>query len=124
MENQIFSVKASWRIRVIFGVQILLALFAVYWCGLPEPLKWVLAALLLCSCVFRQHLFLPKATVISSWGIFHQGRAYFPHQFHSFEQYHAFLLSLKLKPAKKQRGLFPALTDSRLKPLAPSQAKR
>ncbi len=72
-----------------------LAMTALYLSALPWLLK-------IASCIaivlFSRIPCIPKLsskTVISSWGIFYQGIAYFPHQFKSKSEYHDFLLQLK-----------------------------
>ena len=85
------------RLRIVLAIEIALALLALYLSALPWLMKIVAGlCIVLCSKVPRKPR-PSRQTVLSSWGIFYQGVAYFPHQFSSPAQYHAMLLRLKFK---------------------------
>ena len=83
------------RLSLILGLEMALAMSALYLSALPWPLKIIVCIAIL---IFSRVPCIPSPsskTVMSSWGIFHQGIAYFPHQFESKTQYHDYLLDLK-----------------------------
>lgn len=82
-------------LKLILGLQILLGLWAIFLSGLFWPFKIALGlGVILCSRIpSKAHAQSP--TIVSSWGVFYQGIAYFPHQFKSARAYHDFLLRLR-----------------------------
>ncbi len=92
------------RLRFILAAEIALALLAVFWCGLIWPIKMIIVLCILTCSRIPTKPQLSCQTVISSWGVFYQGIAYFPHQFKSPQGYHDFILNLRFPHTQKDKG--------------------
>jgi hypothetical protein len=84
------------RLQLILGLELALAWLAISLSALPWPFKILIGLVLLRFARIPRKVNPSSKTVMSSWGIFHEGIAYFPHQFSSRAQYHELLLRLKL----------------------------
>ena len=88
------------RLSLFLGLEILLAIIAIALSALPWPLKILACAALLILSRVPQTAKPSSPTVMSSWGIFYQGIAHFPHQSQTKTDYHALLLRLKFNDKK------------------------
>ena len=85
------------RLTLFLAVEILLAMTAISLSALPWPLKLIACLSILILSRVPKTAKPTYQTVISSWGIFYQGIAHFPHQYKVKADYHDLLLRLKFK---------------------------